>query len=93
MVKTLKKQYGLIGATYMGVYEFGDRIEGRDGPAFRPERRPESPHFFDQAQLLAAGKFKRELFYWDDVLAGAVAGYHPGAPLSLAKKDGEGKAQ
>jgi penicillin amidase len=92
-VKTLKKKYGLIGATYMGVYEFGDRVEGATVLHFGQSGDPESPHFFDQAQLLASRQFKRELFYWDDVLAGAVTGYHPGAPLSLAKKDGDGKAQ
>jgi hypothetical protein len=92
-VKTLNKKYGLIGATYMGVYEFGDRIEGATVLHFGQSGDPESPHFFDQAQLLSAGQFKQELFYWDDVLSGAFTAYHPGAPLSFAKKDGEGKAQ
>jgi hypothetical protein len=27
-IKELKNKYGLIGATYLGVYEFGDRVEG-----------------------------------------------------------------
>jgi hypothetical protein len=93
LLRPLKHKYGLIGATYMGVYEFGDRVEGATVLHFGQCGNPESPHFFDQAQLLSSGQFKRELFYWDDVLAGAVIGYHPGAPLSLAKKDGDGKAQ
>jgi acyl-homoserine-lactone acylase len=91
--KTLKKKYGLIGATYMGVYEFGDRVEGATVLHFGQSGNPASANFFDQAQLLATGQFKRELFYWEDVLAAAVSVYHPGAPLSLAKKDGDGKAQ
>jgi penicillin amidase len=89
-VKQLKNQYGLIGATYMGVFEFGDRVEGATVLHFGESGDPNSPHFFDQAQLLAAGQFKRELFYWDDVLAGALQAYHPGkGPLSIAKKDGK----
>jgi acyl-homoserine lactone acylase PvdQ len=91
--KSLKKSYGLIGATYMGVYEFGERIEGATVLHFGESGDPQSPHFFDQARLLAAGQFKPELFYWDDVAGGAVSAYHPGATLSLAKKDGDGKAQ
>jgi acyl-homoserine-lactone acylase len=90
-LKQLKNQYGLIGATYMGVFEFGDRVEGATVLHFGESGDPHSPHFFDQAQLLAAGQFKRELFYWDDVLTGALQAYHPGkGPLSVAKKDGKG---
>ena len=41
---------------------------------------PNSPHYFDQAQLLSQRKLKRELFEWSDVLAGAKVVYHPGEP-------------
>jgi penicillin amidase len=88
-IKDLKKKYGLIGATYMAVYEFGDRVEGSTVLHFGQSGDPKSPHYFDQAQLLAAGQFKRELFHWDDVLEGAQSAYHPGAgPLSIARKNG-----
>jgi penicillin amidase len=93
-IKDLKKQYGLIGATYMGVFEFGERVEGATVLHFGQSGDPQSPHFFDQAQLLAAGQLKRELFYWGDVLDGAVRAYHPGAgPLSIARKEGSGQTQ
>jgi acyl-homoserine lactone acylase PvdQ len=93
-LKKLKHHYGLIGATYMGVYEFGDRIEGATVLHFGQSGDPRSPHYFDQAKLLAEGRFKRELFYWDDVLDGAKSAYRPGGgPLSLAKKDTNGKAE
>ena len=80
---------GFIGATYMAVYEFGDRVTASTVLHFGQSGDPKSPHYFDQAELLAAGQFKRELFYWDDVLEGAEAAYHPGAgPLSIARKNG-----
>ena len=89
-IKNLKKKYGLIGATYMGVYEFGDRVEAATVLHFGQSGDPKSPHYFDQAELLASGQFKRELFYWEDVLEGAVNAYHPGAgPLSIARKNGQ----
>jgi len=93
LVKELKNQYGLIGATYMGVYEFGDRISGATVLHFGQSGDPQSPHFFDQAKLLSEGKFKRELFYWDDVRQGTVSLYQPGQPLSVVKKGDAGKAE
>ncbi|MEX2139637.1 MAG: penicillin acylase family protein [Pirellulales bacterium] len=93
-IKNFKKKYGLIGATYMGVYEFGDRVEGSTVLHFGQSGDPGSQNYFDQAELLAAGQFKRELFYWDDVLEGATAAYHPGAgPLAIARKNGKDGAQ
>jgi penicillin amidase len=92
-LKNLKNKYGLIGATYMGVFEFGDRISGATVLHFGQSGDPQSPHFFDQARLLADGKFKRELFYWDDVRRGTVSLYQPGQPLSVVKKDADGKAE
>jgi acyl-homoserine-lactone acylase len=92
--KELKNQYGLIGATYMGVFEFGDRVTGATVLHFGQNGNAQSPHYFDQARLLAEGRFKRELFYWDDVLEGAKSAYRPGGgPLNLAKRDNEAKAQ
>jgi acyl-homoserine lactone acylase PvdQ len=36
-----------------------------------------SPHFFDQAQMYAEGKFKPIHFYFSDVKKAAVEVYHP----------------
>jgi acyl-homoserine lactone acylase PvdQ len=47
---------------------------------------PKSPHFMDQAELLSKKQFKPELFYWDDVLAGAKQKYHPGEEVQTARK-------
>lgn len=79
LIKTLRKRYGLIGATYMALYEFGPRIRGASLLNFGEcGGDPNSPHFFDQAKLLSEQKMKPELFYWDDVVAGAKVAYHPG---------------
>ena len=75
---TVKNRYGLIGATYLAVYEFGDRIRGRSVHNFGSSGDPLSPHYFDQAELLSKRQMKPELFYWDDVKAGSAMVYHPG---------------
>jgi acyl-homoserine-lactone acylase len=80
LVRTVKRRYGLVGATYLAVYEFGERIRGATLVNFGQSGDPKSPHFFDQADLLSKRKLKPELFYWDDVLAGAKEKYHPGEP-------------
>ena len=76
----LKKRYGLVGASYIAVYEFGPKIRGASALNFGESGDPASPHFFDQAQLLSDRKLKPELFDWSDVLAGAKLVYHPGEP-------------
>lgn len=77
-VKTVSKHYGLIGYTYAGVFEFGERVQGATLVQFGASGDPRSPHFFDQAKLLSRQEFKPELFYWEDVISGAKSGYHPG---------------
>ncbi|MBI3836872.1 MAG: penicillin acylase family protein [Planctomycetia bacterium] len=79
-VVDLKKRYGLVGASYIAVYEFGPRVRGASALNFGESGDPTSPHFFDQAQLLSDRKLKPELFDWSDVLAGAKFVYHPGEP-------------
>lgn len=77
-VKTVSKHYGLIGYTYAGVFEFGERVQGATLVQFGASGDPSSPHFVDQAKLLSRQQFKPELFYWEDVISGAKSGYHPG---------------
>lgn len=76
--RTLKKRYGMIGPSYLAVYEFGHKVRGSSVLNFGVSGDPKSPHFFDQAQLLSQCQLKPELFYWDDVAAGARRVYHPG---------------
>lgn len=77
-VRTLKRRYGLVGASYLAVYEFGGRVRGASVVNFGESGDPRSPHYFDQANLLSQCRMKPELFHWDDVVAGCQRSYHPG---------------
>jgi acyl-homoserine-lactone acylase len=75
-----KKRYGLIGTSYLAVYEFPQEgVRGASLVPYGTQGNPESPHFFDQAELLAECRLKTELFTKQEVLAGTVQSYHPGA--------------
>jgi acyl-homoserine lactone acylase PvdQ len=79
-VMSINKRYGLVGASYMAVIEFGPKIRASSLLNFGQSGDPSSPHYFDQARLLSERKLKKELFEWDDVLAGSKLSYHPGEP-------------
>ena len=76
--KSLTRRYGLIGAAYLAVYEFGDRIRGASAVNFGQCGNPASANYCDQAKLLSQHKLKPELFYWDEVFSAARESYHPG---------------
>jgi penicillin amidase len=78
LVRTLKNHYGVVGPTYMAVYEFGDRVRGASLLHFGSSGDPRSRNYFDQAQLVSDQRFKPELFEWDEVRAAARRVYHPG---------------
>lgn len=80
LVRTIKKRYAVVGDSYVSVIEFGNRIQAGSLVQFGESGHPDSPHYFDQAQLLSQRKFKPQLFYWEDVLKGAQRSYHPGQP-------------
>jgi acyl-homoserine lactone acylase PvdQ len=84
-IKSVKKRYGLVGATYLGVFEFGPKVRGATLLNFGQSGDPLSPHYFDQAKLLSQGRCKPELFDWDEVKAAATRSYHPGDPSRLAR--------
>ena len=73
-----KKRYGYGGNSFVCVVEFGEKIRARSVLAGGNSGDPRSPHFFDQSQLYAEGKFKDVLFYKEDVLKSAERSYHPG---------------
>ena len=86
LVKTVKKHYGVVGNTYMSTIEFGEKVKATTLTQFGQSADPKSPHYMDQAALLSEKKFKPELFYWDDVAAGAKQKYHPGEEVQTARK-------
>jgi acyl-homoserine lactone acylase PvdQ len=73
-----KKQYGVVGGSFIGVYEFGDKVSAATILQFGSSADPKSPHFMDQAALYSKRQFKPAWFEWTDVLAHAKATYHPG---------------
>ncbi len=78
LLRTVKKHYGVVGATYLGVVEFGPKIRGATLLQYGQSGHPDSPHYFDQAQLLSERKLKPQWFYWDDVVRECKVVYHPG---------------
>ena len=74
----VKKRYGVVGASFVATYEFGDRVQSRSLLQFGVSGMPDSPHFFDQATLMSERRLKEAWFYEDEVAAHTVATYHPG---------------
>lgn len=77
-VKNQKQKFGVVGATYLAVVEFGERPVAQSLLQFGSSGRPDSPHYFDQAKLLSERKLKKALFDWSEVKADAKRVYHPG---------------
>ena len=73
-----KRRYGVHGASYVSVVEFGPQTHALSVVTFGANGDPKSPHFFDQAQLYAKGQFKPSWFTRDEVARNAAASYHPG---------------
>jgi penicillin amidase len=73
-----KKQYGAVGGSFIGVYEFGDKVNAATILQFGESSDPKSPHFMDQAELYSKRQFKPAWFEWSDVLAHAKQSYRPG---------------
>ncbi|PTM12061.1 MAG: acylase [Bacteroidetes bacterium] len=73
-----KRQYGTSGNSFVAVVEFGDKVKAKSMLAGGQSGDPKSPHFDDQAQRYADGKFKDVAFYREDVEKRAEKTYHPG---------------
>jgi acyl-homoserine lactone acylase PvdQ len=74
-----RKRYGIVGTSYLAAWEFKpDGIRGASLVPFGTNGDPDSPHYFDQAELLSNRRMKPELFTKQAVLAGAERSYHPG---------------
>jgi acyl-homoserine-lactone acylase len=73
-----KKQYGISGASFVCVVEFGKKILAKSVLTGGESGDPASAHFTDQALMYTQGKFKDVLFYKEDVLKHVEKKYHPG---------------
>ena len=76
--KDTKRQYGTSGNSFVAVVEFGDKVKAKTMLAGGQSGNPDSPHFDDQAQRYADGKFKDVAYYKEDVVKRGQRTYHPG---------------
>jgi acyl-homoserine-lactone acylase len=75
------QRFAVVGASYMAVVEFTDRIRANSVMPFGVSGRRASPHFFDQAKLYSTMKLKSAWFYADEV------GEHAAATVTLKQSE------
>ncbi|MBC7848700.1 MAG: penicillin acylase family protein, partial [Chitinophagaceae bacterium] len=73
-----KKRYGFNGNSFICAVEFGTKVKAKSLLAGGVNRRVDSKHFGDQAEMYTKGIFKDVLFYKEDVVKNAERTYHPG---------------
>ena len=73
-----KKLYGVSGNSFIAAVEFGPTVHAKALMCGGESGDPASPHFTDQAEMYAQGRFRDVPFTRADVLAHAVRRYHPG---------------
>jgi acyl-homoserine lactone acylase PvdQ len=73
-----KKWYGNVGNSFVAVVEFSEKVKAKSLLAGGQSGDPSSPHFADQAEMYAHGKFKDVSFYREDVLKNTKKTYRPG---------------
>ncbi|MGH7507047.1 MAG: penicillin acylase family protein [Longimicrobiales bacterium] len=75
-----KLRFGTSGHAPVGIVEFAPRPRTRTIAVFGQSADPDSPHYFDQAQLYARGELKDAWFQPEDVERAARQTYAPGEP-------------
>jgi acyl-homoserine-lactone acylase len=73
-----KRRYGVAGATYVSVVEFGPKVRAFSIHTFGASGNPKSKHYLDQAALYARGEFKPAWLRLEDIRANLESSYHPG---------------
>jgi penicillin amidase len=70
-----RRRYGQHGNSFVKVVEFTPTVRGRSVFVFGQSGDPDSPHYFDQAQVYSASSFKEDWFTREDVEAHAERRY------------------
>jgi acyl-homoserine-lactone acylase len=73
-----KRRYGVAGATYVSVVEFGPKVRAFSIHTFGASGNPKSKHYLDQAALYSRGEFKPAWLRLEDIRANLESSYHPG---------------
>ena len=73
-----KRRYGVAGASYISVVEFGPQVRALSVHVFGASGHADSKHFMDQAELYARRQFKPAWFTLAEIRAHLEAAYHPG---------------
>ena len=77
-VRGQKHRYGVGGASYVSVVEFGPRVRAFSIHTFGASGNPQSRHYMDQAALYVRGEFKQTWLRIEDIKANLEASYQPG---------------
>jgi acyl-homoserine lactone acylase PvdQ len=81
-----KRRYGGHGNSFVKVVEFTPNVRARSIFVFGQSGDPASPHYFDQAELYSAKRFKPAWFSRAEVEAHAVRTYDLRVPPNVAER-------
>ncbi|MBX3422527.1 MAG: penicillin acylase family protein [Pirellulaceae bacterium] len=83
LLRETRNQYAVVGASYSGVVEFSSQgVRSKSLHNYGSSSDPNSPHYFDQAQLMSESRMKDTLFDWQQIRAQSPRSYHAGSAAS-----------
>ena len=74
----MKRRYGVAGATYISIVEFGPQVRAMSVHVFGSSGDPKNKHFMDQSPLYGRGEFKPAWIELSDIKANLERSYRPG---------------